>query len=299
MMTLLCGFFILLFSMSKLDTPKYDSFSQELSKQLGVEYVSPTKELAKFATQILNETGLETGVVVKSDPLGVSIIFESTVFFETLSAEVTEQGKKTLLQLIDGLAKKQKEIGKTYRIVVEGHTDSRPITGGVYPSNWELSGARAARVVRLFLERGFTADHLTAIGYADTHPQVEARLPDGRWNETALSKNRRVVLRILEPKVDAIPFPDAADPKAAAAAPAGNAVPVKPAAPVNPPAVNPGIVPTGPKAVPAVAPKVSVPPAKAPIRPTKVAAPYKAQPVKIKTAPRNSIRGAAKPSKKY
>src|SRR3712207_9008787 len=60
---------------------------------------------------------------------------------------------------------------RSHKIVVEGHTDSRPIISGIYPSNWELSGARAARVVRIFLEQGFPADLLTAIGYADTRPQ--------------------------------------------------------------------------------------------------------------------------------
>jgi chemotaxis protein MotB len=208
MMTLLCGFFIMLFSMAKMDAPKYDGFKEAMSKQFGGEYVSPTKEFAKFATQILKESGLETGAVVKSDVLGVSIVFESTVFFDTLSADVTNQGKIALSKLIDGIAKQQESNSKSYKIVVEGHTDGRPIIGGSFPSNWELSGARAARVVRMFLARGFSPDHLTAIGYADTRPQTEARSPNGTWNEAALAKNRRVVLRILEPQVDAIPFPE-------------------------------------------------------------------------------------------
>lgn len=208
MMTLLCGFFIMLFSMAKMDAPQYDSFKQAVVKQFGGEYVSPPQELAKFATQLLKEAGLETGVVVKSDSLGISVIFESTLFFETLSSEITPQGKVTLSKLIDGISNQQKKNSKNYRIVVEGHTDSRPITGGIYPSNWELSGARASRVIRLFLNAGFLPDHLTSIGYADTHPQFESRLSDGRWDEVALAKNRRVVVRILEPQVDSIPFPD-------------------------------------------------------------------------------------------
>jgi chemotaxis protein MotB len=208
MMTLLCGFFIMLFSMTKMDPPQYDSFKEAVVKQFGGEYVSPPKELAKFATQLLKDAGLETGVVVKSDSLGISVIFESTLFFETLSSDISPQGKITLSKLIEGISNQQKKNSKQYRIVIEGHTDSRPITAGIYPSNWELSGARASRVVRLFLASGYSPDHLTAIGYADTHPQTPARLPDGKWDETALGKNRRVVIRILEPQVDAIPFPD-------------------------------------------------------------------------------------------
>ncbi len=211
MMTLLCGFFIMLFSMAKLDVPQYDSFKEAIAKQFGGEYVSATKEMAKFATEIIDELGKETQAIIKSDPQGISIVFESTVFFNTLSADVTQEGELILQKIIQTILKRQKETNKEYNIVVEGHTDGRPIIGGAYPSNWELSGARAARVVRIFLEHGFTPHHLTAIGYADTRPQINSRNSLGQWDEKALVKNRRVVLRILEPKVDSIPFPDTAN----------------------------------------------------------------------------------------
>jgi chemotaxis protein MotB len=208
MMTLLCGFFIMLFSMAKLDEAKYDSFKEALVKQFGGEYTSATKEMAKFASEIIQELGVEQKAIVKSDINGVSIVFESTIFFETLSSDVTTQGKQILNKLIQSIKKRQDPAGKQFKIVVEGHTDGRPITGGIYPSNWELSGARAARVIRMFLDQGFASDHLTAIGYADTHPHAPTRNSAGQWDEKALAQNRRVVIRILEPKVDSIPFPE-------------------------------------------------------------------------------------------
>lgn len=208
MMTLLCGFFIMLFSMAKLDTPKYDSFKQAMVKQFGGEYVSSTKELAKFATQIVNELGMESTTIIKADSNGISIAFESSVFFDTLRADVSPKGKEILEKLIGRIKKRQDETRKDYKVVVEGHTDSRPVIGGNYPSNWELSSARAGRVVRLFIENGFVPNHVTAIGYADTHPQYPDRTPSGQLDEKALSKNRRVVVRILEPGMDAIPYPD-------------------------------------------------------------------------------------------
>lgn len=211
MMTLLCGFFIMLFSMAKMDSPKYDSFKEAMVKQFGGEYVSPTKELAKYATEIIQELGIEQNTIIKTDAQGVSIVFESTVFFDTLSAEVRPQAVEILNKMITAIENRQKANAKLYKIVIEGHTDSRPVIGGLYPSNWELSGARAARVVRMFLDRGFAASKLTAIGYADTHPMAPARTPDGKWDEKALVKNRRVVVRILEPQVDSIPFPDGND----------------------------------------------------------------------------------------
>jgi chemotaxis protein MotB len=208
MMTLLCGFFILLFSMSKIDESKYEQLKEQLAKDFDVEYVSSPKDLAKSFSQKIQELGVEKSTSVRADALGVAITFESAAFFETLSAEVSPKGKDILNQVISSVIKSQKEKSKTYQIIIEGHTDSRPVLGGIYPSNWELSGARAARVVRLFLDHGFKTEHLIAIGYADTYPVAESKTPDGKWDDLGLAKNRRVVVRILEPGVDAIPFPD-------------------------------------------------------------------------------------------
>lgn len=208
MMTLLCGFFIMLFSMAKLDTPKYDSFKQEVVKSFGGTYVSPTKELESATTEVIQELGIKKQAIISSDSQGIQIVFESTVFFDTLSSDVTSQGKQILNKVVESIYERQKKNGKTYHIAVEGHTDSRPIVGGPYPSNWELSAARASRVVRMFLDKGFSPGHLTALAYADTHPLLPARTASGTWDENALAKNRRVVLRILEPGVDGIPFPE-------------------------------------------------------------------------------------------
>ncbi|OFZ71830.1 MAG: hypothetical protein A3K03_04395 [Bdellovibrionales bacterium RIFOXYD1_FULL_44_7] len=208
MMTLLCVFFVLMFSLSKIDEPRFEKVREQFVKQFGGDYKTANRELARFVTQVMQEAGIEKETVVKSDPLGISITFESAVFFDTLSAEIKPEGKEILTKLISAVSERQDVELKKYKIVVEGHTDSRPVIAGAYPSNWELSGARAATVIRMFLENGFTSDRLTAIGYADTRPAVAARTPAGELDGVALAKNRRVVLRILEPKVDAIPYPE-------------------------------------------------------------------------------------------
>lgn len=202
MMTLLCGFFIMMFSMAKLDEPKYEGFKEQVAKSFGGQYKSPTKELANFVTQVIQEAGVEKETVVRSDPLGVSVVFHSTLFFDTLGTDIKPEGKTVLDKLIAKIKEHQITEKKEYRIVIEGHTDGRPVVSGVFPSNWELSGARASRVVRMFLEMGFAPDHLMPIGYADTHPEVPERLPAGGLDETALAKNRRVIIRILDPKVE-------------------------------------------------------------------------------------------------
>jgi chemotaxis protein MotB len=76
-------------------------------------------------------------------------------------------------------------------VQVEGHTDNIPISTPAFPSNWELSGARAGSVVRMFIDLGVRPERLMAVGYADTRPLEGNDSPDGR------SRNRRVTVMVL------------------------------------------------------------------------------------------------------
>ncbi|MEK6578927.1 MAG: flagellar motor protein MotB, partial [Bdellovibrionota bacterium] len=109
MMTLLCGFFIMLFSMARLDEPQFENVKEAVAKQFGGEYRSSSKELAKFVKQVVQELGIESETSIKYDPAGVSITFESTIFFDTLSAEVKPAGQKILGELANKISLKEKE----------------------------------------------------------------------------------------------------------------------------------------------------------------------------------------------
>jgi chemotaxis protein MotB len=212
MMTLLCGFFILLFSMSKVDQPQYEKVKESVARTFKGEYRNENQEIAKDLAHLVHEAGVDKEAQVRVDSAGVSVIFKSTAFFETLSSDIKPEGQKVLTQLMIGIETRQKLENKKYKVIVEGHTDSRPVLGGAYPSNWELSGARASQVVRKFIDRGFAPNHLVAIGYADTMPEIQDRAPssaDGKplTAEEVLAKNRRVVIRILDGKSDYIPLP--------------------------------------------------------------------------------------------
>ena len=206
MMTLLCVFYIMLFSMSKVNTPEFEKVKKEVAEHFGTRYESPTEDLGKFVSQIIQENGIAKDVTVTSDGVSVSLAFHSTLLFGSMSAEVSSEGKLILDRILLAILEKQKQLGKEYKFVVEGHTDDQPVLGGPFPSNWELSSARATRVIRMFIEEGFRPANLLAIGYADTQPVAESRNPDGSWNEEALAKNRRVVLRVLLPEVDTVPW---------------------------------------------------------------------------------------------
>lgn len=80
-----------------------------------------------------------------------------------------------------------------YHVTVAGHTDSLPIRTGQYPSNWELSSARAASVVRYFIRHGLAEDRFSAVGLASTRPLADNESEQGR------ARNRRVVITLHRP----------------------------------------------------------------------------------------------------
>ena len=85
---------------------------------------------------------------------------------------------------------------RDYQITIEGHTDDAPISTAQFPSNWELSTARASAVVHYFLEQGIAAQKLRAAGYADTFPVAPNRDSAGKPIPENQARNRRVVIKL-------------------------------------------------------------------------------------------------------
>jgi chemotaxis protein MotB len=113
---------------------------------------------------------------------GIRISFDSRMLFEPGSAALRPIGQ----QFLDVVAQRLKKFDNR-RFHVEGHTDGTPIATALFPSNWELSAARASRVVRYFIDRHqFNPGSLVAVGYGPTQPIADNRTPEGR------SRNRRV-----------------------------------------------------------------------------------------------------------
>jgi Flagellar motor protein len=134
----------------------------------------------------LQNTDLNTSIETRIDMRGLVITLNNAILFESGSAEVKEKNRKVLLEIADGI----RNINNYIRI--EGHTDNIPIHSGIYPSNWELSTARAASVVRLFIEQGnISPDKLEAVGYGEYKPVANNSSNDSR------AKNRRIEVIIL------------------------------------------------------------------------------------------------------
>src|SRR5699024_10169543 len=122
---------------------------------------------------------------------GVVLVLQDSILFNTGEAEILDSGKPFLKKIGTLLL----EISNPVK--VEGHTDSRPINSFRYPSNWELSGARASSVIR-YLINEYDLDHsrFSLIGYGDTRPIK----PNDTYEN--MQENRRVEIVILDEKYE-------------------------------------------------------------------------------------------------
>jgi chemotaxis protein MotB len=122
-----------------------------------------------------------------------TIQVNSAAFFGIGAAALSESGKSILLAVAANLKSDQ---FKDYQITVEGHTDDSPISTPQFPSNWELSTARASAVVHFFLQQNIPAQKLRAAGYADTFPIAPNRDANGNPIPANQAQNRRVVIKL-------------------------------------------------------------------------------------------------------
>jgi flagellar motor protein MotB len=132
----------------------------------------------------------------ESEPIGdriISLEMSSAAFFDSGSATLSKAGEAILGDVATQL---RSDRFRDYQITVEGHTDDTPIHTVQFPSNWELSTARAAAVVHFFLQQGIPAQKLRAAGYADTFPKAPNRDGNGNPIPENQSQNRRVIIKL-------------------------------------------------------------------------------------------------------
>ncbi len=120
----------------------------------------------------------------------ILIVLESDVFFKLGTANLEEKSKNSIQEVIEIL----KPISVSSFIEIEGHTDGSPIIRQKvnYPSNWELSAARAASLIPLFSSSGFFKDQMKVVGYGDSRPRYSNHM-----NNEISAKNRRIVLHVF------------------------------------------------------------------------------------------------------
>lgn len=131
-------------------------------------------------------------VKLSRHPLSLRIRLNAKILYPSGKAKLTPSAQSLLTKIAGVLAK----IPHDYPIVIQGYTNSRPIQTTRFPSNWELSTARALSVVHLFLGNGFPGEQLSAQGFSKYHPLKSDNTPEG------LRVNRRVEIVIKAPMAE-------------------------------------------------------------------------------------------------
>ena len=189
MMTLLFAFFVLLYSMSSPDPVKMSQIQDAMKDESGLKTQNEIKE--EFE-EIVDELNLEKTTNIISDPRGIALEMDGDICFKSASTEIQASLKQVLNAAADNILINKDDFRM---VIIEGHTDSAPIPKKLqnkFPTNWELSAARASNVVNYLIDRGVNSGRMQASGYADRWP-AEATWYDVRsgkiTNETIQEYN--------------------------------------------------------------------------------------------------------------
>ncbi|MCP3873206.1 MAG: flagellar motor protein MotB [Desulfobacteraceae bacterium] len=213
LVTLLMCFFVLLFAMSTTQQETYKELVKSLRSALGAQAVPESgtregltmhavpseepsenqqidelggmieKEMEEIVSEVrelvlFNKLGGEVSVTKTED--GVVITMSDLLLFSQGGTTLSAKGHDILEKVASVLSK------LAYHVKIKGHTDSSPISSSYFPSNWELSSARASMVVRLLVKNGVPPQYISAEGYAHYHPVATNDTTKGR------GLNRRV-----------------------------------------------------------------------------------------------------------
>lgn len=196
MMTLLFGFFVLMYSMSRFDNSKFDLVRKEVAKYFGgnIKEISAVLLAEQKIVNILKGSGEMNGVEIIRDGDNTLLLkFDGEVLFESGAVEVKEAAKPNLRKVVSAL----RSIEGVNKIAVEGHTDGDTMSSaGLVKSNWELSSLRAGSVVRYFEESGVDSDLLSTVGYGSSKPLAPEKDKAGVILPANKALNRRVVVAV-------------------------------------------------------------------------------------------------------
>ena len=205
MITLLLALFIILFSISTINRVKFQALVNQVSGGFDNDWAinqppnggtngnqalnasSNIPAIQKQLEKYIQQNHLEKSVQTRLDHRGLVItLLSDKSYYDSGSAQLRPE-TKVILDRIDKFIAKN-----SYMIRVEGNTDNVPISTGEYPTNWELSTARATNVVRYLVEKdGLDPSRISAAGYGEYHPRTQ------NATDTSRQQNRRVDIVIL------------------------------------------------------------------------------------------------------
>ncbi|MDD2700200.1 MAG: flagellar motor protein MotD [Sideroxydans sp.] len=217
--TLLFAFFVVMYGISSVNEGKYKVFSGSMTKAFGTKagngdqgtglseeeiyfkalierrnarlaekYIKQQERMKRLSEALNSKLAsfVNKGAMsVSQNDRGVTLDINASMLFQQGDASLQPVAVATLTDVAKILAQEEMPVE------VEGYTDNLPIATAQFPSNWELSSARASSVVRLFIEQGLTTERLKAIGHADNDPVATNDTAEGR------ARNRRVTVTVL------------------------------------------------------------------------------------------------------
>lgn len=165
-----------------------------LGKRLNAALATRVQELARYRSEFFGRLREVLGNRSDIRIVGDRFVFQSEVLFASGAAELNQAGGDQLGQLAKTLRQISADIpdGLDWVLRVDGHTDERPISTPQFPSNWELSSARATSVVKFLIEQGIPPNRLVAAGFGQYQPL------DAGDDEIAYRRNRRIEFKLTQ-----------------------------------------------------------------------------------------------------
>ena len=155
------------------------------------EVTSDRVELEKDLADIVEEEGAQEVVQIGNAGEGtITLELDSGAFFKPGGAELLDQAIPVLKSIYEEFAS---PIYEKFNVSIEGHTDDDPISSFKFPSNWELSVARAIKVAKIMMQNGVQSNRINVAGYGEFRPLVANNSKNNR------EKNRRIELKLTQP----------------------------------------------------------------------------------------------------
>jgi chemotaxis protein MotB len=166
----------------------------DLGRRLNLALAQRVQDLSRYRSDFFGRLRQILEGRADIQVVGDRFVFQSEVLFDPGSADVTAAGKPALDKLADAIKQLETEIPPDINWVlrVDGHTDKRPISTPEFPSNWELSAARAISVAKYLIADGVDPKKLVPAGFGDNRPIDTADTPE------AYAKNRRIEFRLTD-----------------------------------------------------------------------------------------------------
>ena len=195
--TLLMAFFVLILTFSEVNQSTFEQVQASMAREIGHRSVEqPLNLFSLNLKKLSSDVKLDDEITVDMSSQGILIDLSSEALFDAGSAEL----KSRALPFFNGLADMLLiPVYQEYNIEVEGHTDDVPISTPAFPSNWELSAARAASVARYLIQHRVKAPRFTVSGYADIKPKVANKDMSGEALPENRALNRRIVVHLKVP----------------------------------------------------------------------------------------------------